>query len=361
MKLLTIVGTRPNFIKLAPLDRELRKDHTCITVHTGQHFDDSMYESFFREFGIAHPKYNLNISNVSGASTHATQTGQILEHCERVLMKEQPDMAIVYGDTNSSMAGALAAAKLNIPIAHIEAGCRSFDKTMPEEVNRVIIDSISTLLFAPTYSSSEILRRIRGVGGLHGTVYYSGDVMADVLDENLMKARDESTILQQLKLLDGARYAVLTLHRPSNVDNKGRVQKILSKITESGVNTIFPVHPRTKKLINAAQVCNNIEFIQPLPYRDMLRLMDGASVIVTDSGGIQKEAFMLKKPCLTIRNNTEWPETFACGWNRLVKDLDTLPELIRKATPPQVRPVPEPFPIGASRMIAKVITMWGQR
>lgn len=361
MKLLTIVGTRPNFIKLAPLDRELRKEHTCITVHTGQHFDDNMYESFFREFGIVPPKYNLNISNMSGASTHATQTGQILEHCERVLMKEQPDMVIVYGDTNSSMAGALAAAKLNIPVAHVEAGCRSYDMTMPEEVNRVIIDSISTLLFAPTRSAADILFRIREAGGLLGKVYYSGDVMADALDENLMKARDESTILQQLKLLDGARYAVLTLHRPSNVDNHERVQKILSKISESGVQTIFPVHPRTRKLINAAQVCNFVEFIQPLPYRDMLLLMDRASVIITDSGGIQKEAFMLKKPCLAIRSNTEWPETLYIGWNRLVKDLDMLPDLIRKASPSNVRPVQEPFPTGASRAIAKVITMWGQR
>ena len=301
MKILTVVGARPNFIKLAPLDRELRKDHTCITVHTGQHFDDNMYESFFREFGISKPKYNLHVSNINGKGTHATQTGQMMEHVDRVIAKESPDMVLVYGDTNSSLAGALVAAKRNIPVAHVEAGCRSFDRTMPEEVNRVLIDHMSTLLFCPTQRS---LLNICGCVPDDVVLENTGDVTADAVAENI-ELKDTPA--------DG-NYAVMTLHRPSNVDDGARLKRILGAVNASGIDTFFPVHPRTRKIISKDMMFHNhlypnINFTDPLPYKQLLKLMQNAKVVVTDSGGIQKEAYILKTPCLTIRTTTEWPET----------------------------------------------------
>lgn len=312
MKIVTIVGARPQFVKCAPLSRELRKENKEVIVHTGQHYNPEMSEIFFSELEIPKPDYNLEV----GSGTHGLQTGEILRGVESVLLKEKPQLVIVFGDTNSTLAGALAAVKLHIPLAHVEAGLRSFDRSMPEEINRIVTDHVSNFLFCPTKNSFD---NLTSEGIIRG-VYLVGDIMADVLAFNRLIAQKKSRILDELGLL-GEEYCVLTVHRPSNTDNRKNLMEIIEAIGESGMMTIFPVHPRVQKYLKEyklfARLPENILRINPLGYLDMIRLMESAKKILTDSGGIQKEAYLLGIPCITLRENTEWVETLEDGWNVL--------------------------------------------
>lgn len=313
MKIVSIVGARPQFIKCAPLSRELRKEHTEVLVHTGQHYDPEMSDIFFDELEIPRPDYNLGI----GSGSHGKQTSEMLIAIEKVLVKEKPDLLIVFGDTNSTVAGALAAVKLHIPVAHVEAGLRSFDRTMPEEINRVITDHLSQILFCPTETA---VKNLADEGITQG-VYLVGDVMADALEYNKALAERKSRILETFGLTE-KKYFVLTVHRAGNTDNRENLANIIKAVGEAGDPVIFPVHPRTRKYISEyglmTHLPNNIRLCEPLGYLDMIRLMEGAKKILTDSGGVQKEAYMLGVPCITLRKNTEWVETLEGGWNVLV-------------------------------------------
>ncbi len=313
MKILSIVGARPQFIKCAPLSRVLRRDHQEILVHTGQHYDPEMSDIFFKELDIPRPDYNLGI----GSGNHGEQTGKMLAEIEKVLIKEKPEMVLVFGDTNSTIAGALAASKLNIKVGHVEAGVRSFDRMMPEEINRVLTDHISNLLFCPTVTAVKNLE----TEGITKGVHLVGDVMIDALIYNRKLADERSKIIEKIGLVKGE-YLVLTVHRPSNTDNIENMRSIIKAAAESGMSVVFPVHPRTEKYLKEYGLLDsmpsNMKLIQPVGYLDMLRLMSGAKKILTDSGGIQKEAFMLGVPCITLRENTEWMETLVGGWNVLV-------------------------------------------
>ncbi len=312
MKVVSVVGARPQFIKCAPVSHELRKEHEEILVHTGQHYDPEMSEVFFEELQIPKPDYHLDV----GSGSHGKQTGAILERVEDVLIQEGPDFVIVYGDTNSTIAGALAAAKLHIPVAHVEAGLRSFDRTMPEEINRVVTDHISDLLLCPTRTAMDNLVKEGIINGR----YMVGDVMVDALRHNTGIAEKKSRIIENLGLKDGD-YYVATVHRPGNTDEQKNLTAIVEALKESGKTVVFPVHPRTKKYLHSYGLWDspseNIRYIDPLGYIDMLHLMKHAKKILTDSGGIQKEAYVMGVPCITLRENTEWLETLAGGWNVL--------------------------------------------
>ena len=311
MKIVTIVGARPQFIKCAPVSRALRKNHTEVLVHTGQHYDYGMSEIFFRELDIPLPDYNLGI----GSGSHGHQTGSMLAAIEDVLQKECPDALLVYGDTNSTIAGALAAAKLHIPVIHIEAGLRSFDKRMPEEINRILTDHISDLLFCPTETAVQNLKN----EGITKGVYHVGDVMADAVLFNKERADAYSNVLKTVGTAK-KQYIAATIHRPSNTDSKENMTAILQAFGTCGKTVIFPIHPRTKKYLQEYNLTipENVHLLDPLGYLDMLHLTANAEKIVTDSGGVQKEAYLLKTPCITLRENTEWIETLTGGWNVLV-------------------------------------------
>jgi UDP-N-acetylglucosamine 2-epimerase (non-hydrolysing) len=314
MKIITIVGARPQFIKAAPVSRELRKKHQEILLHTGQHYDKELSNIFFDELKIPKPDHNLNI----GSESHARQTGKMLSKIEEILIQEQPRCVIVYGDTNSTLAGSLSAAKLHIPIAHVEAGLRSFDKRMPEEINRVLTDHVSDILFCPTDTAVANLKS----EGITKGVYNIGDVMVDVLLNNLKFAK-QSKILKKYDLKP-SQYLVATIHRPSNTDVKINLKNIVESFIASEKTIVFPVHFRTQKFLKKFKLyeklkkSRNVIAINPLGYLDFLWLMSNSEKILTDSGGIQKEAYILKIPCITLRKNTEWIETLIEGWNILV-------------------------------------------
>jgi UDP-GlcNAc3NAcA epimerase len=349
MKIISIVGTRPQFIKCAPLSSELRKEYTEILVHTGQHYDPEMSAIFFEGLEIPQPDYNLGV----GSGSHGKQTGEILIGVENVLLKEKPDLVLVYGDTNSTLAGALAAAKLHIPVAHVEAGLRSFDRTMPEEINRIVTDHISDLLFCPTKTAVKNLAN----EGITNCVHHVGDVMADALAFNREIAQKKSRILETLVLAE-KEYCVLTVHRASNTDNRQNLTSIILAVGEAGVPVVFPVHPRTRKYLQEYGLLDtmpgNILFIEPVGYLDMIRLMAGARKILTDSGGMQKEAYMLGVPCITLRENTEWVETVEAGWNVLVgADGEKIAGAIRASRPKLLQQ--DLYPTGASGKIRTLL------
>jgi len=313
MKILTVVGARPQLIKAAAVSRKLRIAHKEVLVHTGQHYDENMSEVFFRELEIPKPDYNLGV----GSGGHGAQTGAILAGIETVLIKERPDRVIVYGDTNSTLGGALAASKLHIPVVHIEAGLRSFNRKMPEEVNRVIVDHISDLCLCPSTGAVENLAREGIVKGVH----LIGDVMYDALIFASEKAGNQSDLLKKLGLKD-KKFILATVHRAENVDSPDRLMPIISALQELSESepVVFPVHPRTKKRLESLPVSlcgERILFIDPVGYLDMVMLEKSARMILTDSGGIQKEAYWLKVPCIALRDETEWVETVAAGWNVL--------------------------------------------
>jgi UDP-N-acetylglucosamine 2-epimerase (non-hydrolysing) len=313
MKILSIIGARPQFIKCAPLSRTLRKNHQEILVHTGQHYDQNMSDVFFSELNIPKPDYNLGI----GSASQGAQTGQMLIEIEKVIFKEKPDMVLIYGDTNSTIAGALAASKLHIPVAHVEAGLRSFDRTMPEEINRVLTDHISDLLFCPTETAVSNLKAEGITAGVHNV----GDVMMDAVLYNSKIAENKSTILEDLNLKRGE-YLLATVHRASNTDSRQNLTSIINAFVDCGEQIVFPVHPRTAKYMKQYGLWDkaneNLILTEPVGYLDMLTLTANAKKVLTDSGGLQKEACMLATSCITLRENTEWVGTVQAGWNVLV-------------------------------------------
>src|SRR5215469_1091483 len=311
MKIFSIVGARPQFIKLAPLSALLAELHQEYIVHTGQHYDYAMSEKIFDDLGIRKPDIHLEI----GSGSQALQTGKMMTALEESIVKQRPDMVIVFGDTNSTLAGALAAAKLNIPIIHIEAGLRSYNRSMPEEINRAATDHVSKYLFAPTQTAMNILRS----EGLHENAYLTGDIMVDTMKNNLQIALKKSCIISDLKLTEGS-YNLLTLHRNYNVDDPLILAHILNELGQLEERTIFPVHPRTRKMFDKHfTIPKNIELTDPQGYLDFIVMEYYSKRIITDSGGIQKEAYILRKPCITLRTETEWVETVEEKWNLLIK------------------------------------------
>lgn len=316
MKIVTVVGARPQFIKAAPVSRELRKNHNEILVHTGQHYDKNMSDIFFEELNIPKPDYNLNV----GSGHHGKQTGEMLMKIEEILLNEKPDAMLVYGDTNSTLAGALAASKLHIPVIHIEAGLRSYNMHMPEEQNRILTDHLSTMLFCPTQNAVDNLAK----EGITKGVYNVGDVMLDALLYNLKIAEIKSNILADINIAP-KKYILATIHRAENTDNIENLTNIFKAFSELEWPIIVPLHPRTRNIIkNNANLFafindSNIKIIEPLAYLDMIMAMKHAKIIMTDSGGVQKEAYFLKTPCITLRTETEWIETVESGWNMLCK------------------------------------------
>ena len=313
MKIISVVGARPQFIKLAILSKELRENHNEIIIHTGQHYDDNMSKYFFEEMQIAKPDYNLNI----GSGSHGNQTAEMLIGLEDIFLHQKPDVVITFGDTNTTLATGLAATKLNIPIAHIEAGLRSHNREMPEEINRILTDHISDYLFAPTLTAMENIK----IENLYGKPFLVGDVMYDSLLYYGKIAEQKSRILKNLKLKQ-KEYILLTLHRPYNVDNIHKLQNIFSALKQTKKIIVLPVHPRSRKMIESTNtiIPENISIIEPLGYLDFIFLQKHSEKIITDSGGIQKEAYLNGIPCITIRPETEWIETVKAGWNVLVGD-----------------------------------------
>lgn len=321
VKILGVVGARPNFMKIDPVFRALEREpgrFSTFLVHTGQHYDDQMSKIFFVNLGLRSPDVNLDV----GSGTHAQQTGMIMIRLERVLLEQKPDLVLVVGDVNSTLAATITAAKLHIPVAHIEAGLRSFDRRMPEEINRIVVDALSTYLFTPSRDANENLRR-EGIPDKR--IYFVGNVMVDTL-LRCRSLAEQSSIFAQLKLDKRDRYALLTLHRPGNVDKPEILAEILEAILkiQEELPIIFPIHPRTKKRIqefgfhSTLEKAQNLRVIPPLGYIDFLALESHATFVLTDSGGIQEETTVLGVPCLTLRENTERPVTVTQGTNQLV-------------------------------------------
>lgn len=310
--ILTVLGARPQFIKAAPVSRAIAEaGMTEIIVHTGQHFDALMSDVFFDELDIPKPGYNLEINSLG----HGAMTGRMLEKLENAMLAERPDLVLIYGDTNSTVAGALAAAKLNIPVAHIEAGLRSFNRRMPEEVNRVIADHVSTLLFCPTQTAVANLAAEGITKGVHAV----GDVMFDTTVAAVKRAEGRSNILETQNLTPGG-YAVATIHRAENTDDPERFARVIAwlEVAAREAPVVMPVHPRTRKLLAGRDLAPAaVTLIDPIGYLDMARLLSHATAVFTDSGGLQKEAYFHRVPCVTLRDETEWVETIEAGWNRL--------------------------------------------
>lgn len=309
-KIITIVGARPQFVKMATLSPCLRKSFKEVVIHTGQHYDKKMSSVFFSELKIPKPQYNLGIR----VANQGEQTARMISGIEKVLIKEKPRLVIVYGDTNSTLAGALAAAKLNISVAHVEAGLRSFNRSMPEETNRVIVDHISNLLFCPTQNAVLNLK----AEGIDSGIYLVGDLTQDSIFRYLRQAEARSEVLIRLGISRG-KYYLFTMHRAGNTLDIACLKKVLAVIDNLDFPVIFPVHPRTKEFLRSSfKPKKSLIFKQPVAYLDMLVLEKNARAIITDSGGIQKEAYILKVPCFTIREETEWKETLRGGCNRLI-------------------------------------------
>lgn len=314
MKIVTIIGARPQFVKAAVVSKEIRKLHNEIIIHTGQHYDDELSDIFFRQLKIPEPDYNLRI----GSGTHAFQTGNMLIAIEKVLIQEKPDLVLIYGDTNSTISGSLAAIKLHIPIGHVESGLRNFDKSIPEEVNRIVSNHLATLHFAPTISAVKNLKQ----EGIKKNVFLTGDVMFDSLISNGEIAEKKSRILKELGLVN-KEYILATIHRPRNTDKVKNLVNIFSAFKDCGKKVIVPLHPRTQKELKKNSLyyhgVNDLKIINPLNYFDFLKLLKNASKVVTDSGGVQKESYIFRKACITIYNSTSWIETVEDGWNLLVE------------------------------------------
>lgn len=336
MKILTVLGARPQFIKAAAISRAIRHSNEAgqhvrideVIVHTGQHFDPNMSNIFFEQLEIPRPNHNLGISSLG----HGAMTGRMLENIEPLIQQEQPDCVLVYGDTNSTLAGALAAAKMHVPVAHVEAGLRSRNMAMPEEINRVLTDRVSDFLFCPTIAATENLKSegypFRQPGKRMQEISNIGDVMYDVTLFYQKKAAE--TVSLSKWELEEKQYALCTLHRAENTDDQLRLESILSALRQINKTTtvVLPLHPRTRNQLakNGKQhLLDGLLILDPVPYLEMLRLEMGASTILTDSGGVQKEAFFHKVPCITLRDETEWVETVTSGWNSLAgADCNTI-------------------------------------
>jgi UDP-GlcNAc3NAcA epimerase len=330
MRIASVVGARPQFVKLGPMCRAfdaLPSDRHVAhgVIHTGQHYDAAMSDAFFRDLELPTPDASLGV----GSGSHGAQTGQMLQRLEDAFLRESPDLVLVYGDTNSTLAAALAAVKLHIPVAHVEAGLRSFRKSMPEEVNRVLTDHVSTFLFCPTTTSVDNLAKegiASGVDPLSASVdapavVRTGDVMKDAVDQNLERAARRPRVAARLGV-DAGRYAVATIHRAENTDDFNRLRGIAEGLAQVGreLQVVVPLHPRTRKAMSALGIrmdSTSVRWIDPLSYLDMLQLVSQAKLVLTDSGGLQKEAYLLGVPCVTLRDETEWVELVEAGRNRL--------------------------------------------
>ncbi len=313
MKILTVVGARPQFIKAAAVSRAISKhsDIKEMIVHTGQHYDENMSEIFFREMEIPEPAINLGIKG----KTHGAMTGQMLEGLEKVMLAEKPDVVLIFGDTNSTLAGALAARKLHLKLAHVEAGLRSFNMLMPEEINRIVADRLSNLLFCTSDIPLNNLRN-EGFENFDCKMFNVGDVMYDAALFYSKKSAAHSTIISKLGLKD---FVLCTLHRAENTDHKSRLVALadaLNKINDR-VPVVLPLHPRTKKILAEEKIKLNVKIIEPVGYFDMLEMLKNCRMVVTDSGGLQKEAFYFHKFCITLRDETEYPELVEAGYNKV--------------------------------------------
>jgi len=325
MKIISVVGARPQFIKLGPLSREIRKDHEEVIIHTGQHYDEVMSDLFFKQLEIPKPDINLE----AGSGKHGAQTARMLEGIEEQIERIKPDMVLSFGDTNSTLAACLAASKMEVPSLHIEAGLRSFNRSMPEEINRVVADHTADLLFAPTKEAVKHLER----EGLGARTVLTGDIMAD------------SVAFVQQKMgsnpFEGEEYLLLTLHRPYNVDDPENLRKLFKHVADLEKKIVFPAHPRTKKVIeqHGIEIPGCMELISPQGYIEFQGLLKFSEKVITDSGGLQKEAYIAGKPCITLRPETEWVETVEAGWNLLldVRDPDVA-EKIMNFNPSNNRP-----------------------
>ncbi len=346
MKVASIVGARPQFIKAAMVSRVLRGEHEEYLIHTGQHYDENLSKVFFDVLDIPNPDINLGI----GSGPHGYQTGRMLEALEAVLMKWQPEMVLVYGDTNSTLAGALAAVKLGQKLAHVEAGVRSFNMSMPEEINRVLVDRISNHLFCPTETAVQNLTREGTTEGVH----LVGDVMYDAALRYAEAARSKHACREFD--VDPKDYLVLTIHRPENADHLGRLETILKAVESTGWNVIFPAHPRTRRVIEQSKITGRLKQVvritEPVDYLTFISLLMDAEKVVTDSGGVQKEAYIFGVPCITLREETEWEETLDHGWNVLVDgDSQSIVRAIEQS--PRGSPKREVF--GNGRAAQKIV------
>lgn len=327
MKVISVVGARPQFVKAAAVSRAFAAtDIDEQLVHTGQHYDEAMSGAFFDELDIPPPRHHLDV----GSGPHGQQTGTMMTLVEQVVLSERPDCVLVYGDTNSTLAGALVASKLHVPVAHVEAGLRSFDRTMPEEINRVVTDHVSDHLYCPSPVAVANLAN----EGVERGVYVVGDVMFDVLQRELASLGTANPVAEREGV--GGDYVVVTIHRPGNTDDPARLEQIqeaLDRIGASGTEVVWPVHPRTTKLVRPP--CSGaVRMVPPASYRETLALLRGARAVVTDSGGLQKEAYWMATPCITVRPSTEWTETVDTGWNVLVDaDADRIEALVASAAP----------------------------
>lgn len=316
--ILTVVGARPQFIKAAAVSRAIRAsdDFREVLVHTGQHFDAMMSDVFFSELDIPPPDEHFAIHG----GNHGAMTGRMLEAVEGAMVKHKPAWVLVYGDTNSTLAGALAAAKLHIPVVHVEAGLRSYNRRMPEEINRVMADHVSTLLLSPTIAGVENLAK----EGLTAGVHHVGDVMHDAMLHAMERARKTSRILDDLGLAPGS-FVLSTVHRAENTDDPARLAAVVETLKREaeGRAVVLPIHPRTRQALARTGVDTGaIRIIDPVGYIDMARLLEGCALVMTDSGGLQKEAYFARRPCITLRDETEWVETISHGWNRLWTSKD---------------------------------------
>lgn len=319
MKIVTIIGNRPQFIKTALVSKEIRKNDKEILVHTGQHYDENLSDIFFNELKIPEPDKYLGIAEIS----HARQTGKMMIEIEMVLCQENPDCIIVYGDTNSTLAGALAGAKLNIPIVHIEAGLRSFNKRMPEEINRILTDHVSTLLFCP---NNKAVQNLNNEDIFEG-VLNCGDVMEEVFE----------FVYKNIPKTQTGPYAYMTMHRAENTDDSIILGKRIKQVGEIDLDVIWPIHPRTKKQLIKFNIIipSNIKLIEPQGYYNNIELIKNSKMVITDSGGLQKEAYWVGTPCFTLRNETEWLNTVAIGWNTIISPGDNLCTIIKKFSIPK--------------------------
>ncbi len=365
MKLITIIGARPQFIKAAPFSEEFRKENTEILVHTGQHYDANMSDIFFNELGIPAPDYNLGV----GSGNHGKQTASMLAGIEEIILEEKPDGLLVYGDTNSTLAGALAASKIHVPVYHVEAGLRSYNKLMPEEQNRVLTDHISYMLLCPTQTAVDNLRK----EGITVGVVNTGDIMYDAVLRNIGIANQKyangvwfDEIAREngeTKNLIEQDYYLATIHRAENTDNREKLASIFKAFNELDKPVLLPLHPRTKNLLGNLDIdMKNTIIIKPVGYLLMLYLTSNAYMVITDSGGLQKEAYFLKTPCTTLRDQTEWVETLENSWNVLSKiNVEEIKTKVKRELTCLQHPQPKSFGDGhAAQKICDAIVNGGK-
>jgi len=351
MKIVSIVGARPQFIKAATVSRIFRNEPGLneVLLHTGQHYDSNMSDIFFKELDIPQPHYNLEV----GSGSHAFQTGMMLKGIEEVLLKEKPDWTLVYGDTNSTLAGALAATKLHIRLAHVEAGLRSFNRNMPEEINRIVTDRIADLLFAPTVTAMENLKN----EGLSANTRYTGDVMYDsvLFYKKLILNNPEKYTKKNIP----DKFYLATIHRAENTDDPKKIIDIFKAFEQLDYPTILPIHPRTRKLLDTnVPLVKNVNIIDPLGYLEMLKLTMDSIKVITDSGGLQKEAYLLGKQCITLRTETEWIETLHDNWN-IVTSSDTDRITLAVNAPSPKVPIRAEFGDGnAAKMVTRELRLF---